>query len=125
MNKKSELLKKRIAKLQSKIGRSYDADHAPDLLTKWKRLKEHKVWIDKHEKSQARSEFLASLDIHEAVRGIFQNACEILNAQSCSGLGSFVVTKDKMEWSIIIQQIGVRNPKTGSIDKRLHPKYTD
>lgn len=122
MKQSDKVLKTKIAKLQKVIGHSYDADHAPTLTEKWKRLKAHKIWITEQRKKENESAYLRAMNIHEATVSIFTPICELLNAQGTSGLGAFAVTKDKMEWSIIIHQIGVRNPKTGRIDKRLSPK---
>jgi hypothetical protein len=122
MNKQSEKkLKSKINKLQSEVGHSYDSDHAPTLLEKWKLLKAHKIWVTESRRKENESAYLRAMNIHEATVGLLTPVCELLNAQGTSGMGAFAVTKNKMEWSIIIHQMGVRNPKTGRIDKRLSP----
>ena len=119
---KTQTLKQKIAKLQRKIGRCYKADHAPNLQTKWNLLRKHKVWIEENKRKQKESDYLRAMNIHTATTALFTPICEILNANKTGGIGHFAVTQDGTEWSIIIHRMGVRNPKTGRIDKRLTPK---
>jgi hypothetical protein len=121
MNKRDKKLKAKISNLESKIGKSYHADHAPTLAEKWKKLKDHKIWIEEREREKKESDYIKAMNIHDATMGLFTSICELLDAQGTSGVGAFAVTKNKMEWSIVIDQMGVRNPKTGRIDKKLKP----
>lgn len=82
-----------------------------------------KKWLIEKSAEEAGQRYDDQCHTHDAMQHLANAFAECAVSAHVSGGQIFAKTSDGMEWSLRYEQMGVRNTKTGRIDKRLKAKW--